>query len=502
MTMNQQMSVSVRALLSKATNNTNDPTPGYVYHELIEHCKSYPKTAQPIISYLLKKLDREPVVRLKTIKTLKFMCENSSHEFTRCLSHHTDILKSCLHLDDVDEYHRSLISQEIENLLQILYSGSYKPSLATIYPQRSNDCNNGNDTTYQPNSVINTHFNHANFNAKGYGNTNYISDRKGVSQSTTKRAISYIQNLANRYVPPKILDHVERIGSIVVEKAKTATSSFNTTFNSQQPSPIRMPNTNFNTTIAQIKGNKENFEKEEAVFLEAMKTGGVMVAPSTQVIELMSKKASKLDPRGIAAAVIKCLSEPDIKNGKSYCRALCLLEGLLKSEYLSNEQNQILSDYIIEHGLECLYRCKVSPPLRKTSERVLRLLKLQGPDDILDTDISELDYKEDKKESLITFSNSPVGINKNLLDLSPTSSNQKTNNLDFLNGKLLSTNANTFAVANTEFDMLDFGTAKSDNICNGDVYDKITESSNNNFLGDISNNDLFNFIEKELEISK
>ena len=66
-----------RNILSKATEQSSSPTPGYLYNDIAKQAASSPTVAAEIVSYLTRRLAKNnPHVKYKTLKTISMVCEN------------------------------------------------------------------------------------------------------------------------------------------------------------------------------------------------------------------------------------------------------------------------------------------------------------------------------------------------------------------------------------------------------------------------------------------
>ena len=73
-----------RQMLNQATASTDEPTPGYIYGEIVKMISKSDDVRYSVTEYLFKKLAKDdPIVKWKTLKILKHVCDKGGVEFKR-----------------------------------------------------------------------------------------------------------------------------------------------------------------------------------------------------------------------------------------------------------------------------------------------------------------------------------------------------------------------------------------------------------------------------------
>ncbi|KAK8803617.1 hypothetical protein WA158_001311 [Blastocystis sp. Blastoise] len=86
-----------KALISKATSSDDIPAPGYVLKELVNSTMEGVNKCKSIADALVVRLKRsEPNVKLKTLKTIKYLIINGRSEFQKEMGTQANLIKTCL----------------------------------------------------------------------------------------------------------------------------------------------------------------------------------------------------------------------------------------------------------------------------------------------------------------------------------------------------------------------------------------------------------------------
>ena len=86
-----------RSLLSKATADAADPTPGYMYNEIARITHASVDACIQLETWLLKRLKKDSVhVKLKVLRVIKHCCQHGHATFRREMQRHTTDVKECL----------------------------------------------------------------------------------------------------------------------------------------------------------------------------------------------------------------------------------------------------------------------------------------------------------------------------------------------------------------------------------------------------------------------
>jgi hypothetical protein len=83
-------------LLNKATTNDENPTPGYVYPELIKLTHADVANCERMAEWLFRRLQRtEPSVKFKVLQVMKLVSKGGRMEFKRALQRQNEAVKAC-----------------------------------------------------------------------------------------------------------------------------------------------------------------------------------------------------------------------------------------------------------------------------------------------------------------------------------------------------------------------------------------------------------------------
>jgi hypothetical protein len=86
-----------RSLVSKATADSADPTPGYMYNEIARITHASVDACVQLEAFLLKRLKKDSVhVKLKALRVIKHCCQHGHATFRREMQRHTPDIKECL----------------------------------------------------------------------------------------------------------------------------------------------------------------------------------------------------------------------------------------------------------------------------------------------------------------------------------------------------------------------------------------------------------------------
>lgn len=89
--------MSLSSLVEKATANSDDPTPGYVYTELVKLTHADVMNCDKLADALFKKLSSDKAaVKWKTLLVMKNVAKSGRMEFRRSLQRHNEQVKACL----------------------------------------------------------------------------------------------------------------------------------------------------------------------------------------------------------------------------------------------------------------------------------------------------------------------------------------------------------------------------------------------------------------------
>lgn len=117
-----------RLLLNKATSSSDEPTPGYIYNEIYQ-MTFYSKESLTVVGdFLIKKLQRADLnVKLKSLKVLRHLCDNTRLDIRNYLKKKIDIIKECQNCNIVNDELKGetpsiLVRKEATELLKMIYS--------------------------------------------------------------------------------------------------------------------------------------------------------------------------------------------------------------------------------------------------------------------------------------------------------------------------------------------------------------------------------------------
>ncbi|EDO08618.1 hypothetical protein BBOV_III010660 [Babesia bovis T2Bo] len=267
----EALSSSQHSLLVRACSATAEPTPGYVYKDIIDMVVRNPNTLSYVESFLLKRLEsNEPYVKFKCLKLLKNLCARLPHEFDRnrvCQSQAVaDARNYKAPYSEYDgDYLCHMVRNEVEDLLKVVYAqqvpdlgsnnlrgsdqntmvgfgnmpssqgigsmgGVASPNQMNYYGQGQPATGFGNMPTSQTassTSGITSWFtgrssaapaqgNYNTGNMYGFGNTQPRSQSK---QSVGGSALKLISDVATKYLPDSVVSKIERVGSSFVSTA-------------------------------------------------------------------------------------------------------------------------------------------------------------------------------------------------------------------------------------------------------------------------------------------
>lgn len=122
------------ALVSKATANTEEPCPGYLYTEIAKLTHSDPALAEKLAATLISRLQKpEATVKWKTLLVIKHVSRGGNPQFKRALQASVDRIKECLQfrcaLDPLrgDEPSRR-VREAAKEALEAVFEASLPPS--------------------------------------------------------------------------------------------------------------------------------------------------------------------------------------------------------------------------------------------------------------------------------------------------------------------------------------------------------------------------------------
>ncbi|KNH09716.1 ccaat-box dna binding protein subunit b [Perkinsela sp. CCAP 1560/4] len=90
-----------KKLINRATANNEEPTPGYLFKDLIEMTYLDISSVQSLVDFLSTKVkdsieDEESYSLIKTLKVIRQLCVAGHEEFQSMMQHHVDVLKSAI----------------------------------------------------------------------------------------------------------------------------------------------------------------------------------------------------------------------------------------------------------------------------------------------------------------------------------------------------------------------------------------------------------------------
>jgi len=124
----------MEGLLNKATSNDDNPTPGYVFTELIKLTHSDASVCDKMSDWLYKRLQRnEPSVKWKVLTVMKLVAKGGRMEFRRALQRGNENVKACLQFKGPpdplrgDEPYRK-VKDAATGALEAMFDSSSAPS--------------------------------------------------------------------------------------------------------------------------------------------------------------------------------------------------------------------------------------------------------------------------------------------------------------------------------------------------------------------------------------
>src|SRR3989338_7765868 len=114
-------------LVDKATANTDEPIPGYVYNELAQFTFKSVTSCQKLQDNLLRRLKKKnPVTKLKCLRVLKYVCQKGHSSFRKDLQRRTEPISLCLQWRGTPDPLRGdvlnqMIRDEAQELLNLIY---------------------------------------------------------------------------------------------------------------------------------------------------------------------------------------------------------------------------------------------------------------------------------------------------------------------------------------------------------------------------------------------
>ena len=86
-----------KSLVSKATADSAEPTPGYMFNEIARITHASVDACLQLENFLLKRLKKDSVhVKLKVLRAIKHCCQHGHATFRREMQRHTTDIKECL----------------------------------------------------------------------------------------------------------------------------------------------------------------------------------------------------------------------------------------------------------------------------------------------------------------------------------------------------------------------------------------------------------------------
>ncbi|XP_952628.1 uncharacterized protein TA14670 [Theileria annulata] len=257
---------SHRSLLSKLTTDGPEQPPGYLYNELVEFIRKDLSKLNEIEEYLINKITRrEPYIKVKCLKLLKFLCIKFPKDFIRPKITQSPQILECKnyrapYADFKSEQLTKTVRSEFEELIKVVcsYDSSSNNSFGTPEDKMVGFGNKDYGQYSQPTSYNSGNFGYApnpsgqynpqsfrgmggygNTSMMGFGNPNMPKTQPNQSSSFSfpsslaptvsdlknagNNALKMISNAANKYLPPDLVEKFEKVGNVITS---TATEQF------------------------------------------------------------------------------------------------------------------------------------------------------------------------------------------------------------------------------------------------------------------------------------
>ncbi|KAL9650361.1 hypothetical protein ABK040_016428 [Willaertia magna] len=137
-----------KKILTKATADSEDPTPGWMYHNIASMTKKSPQTCEEVVNWLLKRLSHKSLnVKKKVLLLIKSVAHQGDAEFARALVKRSEEIKQYsnfrgpkddLHGDALNQAIRSAASQAMEAIFE---RSENRSNLANRFETASNNDN-------------------------------------------------------------------------------------------------------------------------------------------------------------------------------------------------------------------------------------------------------------------------------------------------------------------------------------------------------------------------
>ncbi|KAK2195309.1 bifunctional Tepsin [Babesia duncani] len=362
-----------RNLLNRATSPNSEPTPGYLYRDILETIKLNFNLSVAIEEYLLSKLSRpEPYIKFKCIKLLRYLITNIPQGFDIVkISSNSSLLQCkgyrCPNSEFNSEYLSSLVRTEAGELFNEISKHT-----------------NAMNTMHNANMVgFGSNMGHTSTKMEGFGN--YGSPPPRRSSPGTLKSLSAV---ASKYISSSVIEVIENVGSAITTTAMeqiekyvgtgngTSTRSFQTvpTFSTHPPVEKRQPMPNLLPNLLEAPTSPSSSEaiqggSEFTVVNEILTFSGIKTTPSQQVLDDFFERLKPLDVGLVLEELLRRLNTRTTK-WQLHLRILCILEAIIKSGILSVEMHKTLVSKL--HPM--LQKCKSEPQLKNKSIRLESLL--------------------------------------------------------------------------------------------------------------------------------
>jgi len=83
-----------KKILTKATSETDEPTPGWMFHHIATITKKSPQACDETVSFLMKRLThKNPHVKKKVLLIIKSVAQTGDAEFARIIIKRSEEIK-------------------------------------------------------------------------------------------------------------------------------------------------------------------------------------------------------------------------------------------------------------------------------------------------------------------------------------------------------------------------------------------------------------------------
>ncbi|GAV77561.1 ENTH domain-containing protein [Cephalotus follicularis] len=365
-------------MIEGATSDEDKVTPVYKLEEICELLRSsHVSIVKEVSDSILKRLDhKNPIVKQKALRLIKYVVGKSGVEFRREMQRHSVAVRQLFHYKgQVDPLKGDALNKAVRDTAH--------EAISAIFA--------ADDSKPVPAENINKRI-------QGFGNTNFempsddkksfLSEVVGIGSASIKQGLSNFtqghslrKNDNGSYKGPNLhrsltteTDHADRYEPVKISNDNQASFGISKTAPtgpwSQDSRVMTLETTNGDSSSNPSK----NKTPEERLLETIVTSGGVRLQPTRDALQVLLQEAAKLDALALTHALESKLQSP---MWQVRMKAACVLESILRKK--DDEHFAIIASYFSENK-DVVVRCSESPQssLREKANRVLSLLGGDG----------------------------------------------------------------------------------------------------------------------------